>query len=61
MWCYIGRGGKASPSFVCLCCDMVMAAVKKDQPDLMKKVMSAVVVRQRKPLRPKGGVFVYLE
>nr|GFB86772.1 60S ribosomal protein L23 [Tanacetum cinerariifolium] len=54
-------GGKASPSSVCLCCDMVMAAVKKEQPDLRKKVLSTVVVRQRKSLRRKGGVFVYLE
>ncbi|KAM0925469.1 hypothetical protein ACQ4PT_004139 [Festuca glaucescens] len=38
--------------------DMVMATVKKGKPDLRKKVMPAVVVRQRKPWRRKDGVFI---
>ncbi|XP_047340123.1 60S ribosomal protein L23-like [Impatiens glandulifera] len=33
--------------------DMVMATVKKVKPDLRKKVMPTVIVRQRKPW-PKG-------
>ncbi|KAK9726433.1 hypothetical protein RND81_05G214800 [Saponaria officinalis] len=37
--------------------DMVMATVKKGKPDLRNKVMPAVIVRQRKPWRPKDGVF----
>lgn len=41
--------------------DMVMATVKKGKPDLRKKVMPAVVVRQRKPWRRKDGVFLYFE
>jgi large subunit ribosomal protein L23e len=41
--------------------DMVMATVKKGKPDLRKKVMPAVVVRQRKPWRRKDGVFMYFE
>ncbi|KAI5061053.1 hypothetical protein GOP47_0023558 [Adiantum capillus-veneris] len=41
--------------------DMVMATVKKRKPDLRKKVMPAVIVRQRKPWRRKDGVFMYSE
>nr|XP_009779382.1 PREDICTED: 50S ribosomal protein L14, plastid-like [Nicotiana sylvestris]XP_016489409.1 PREDICTED: 50S ribosomal protein L14, plastid-like [Nicotiana tabacum] len=40
---------------------MVMTTVKKGKPGLRKKVMSAVIVRQRKPWRRKYGVFMYLE
>jgi hypothetical protein len=36
--------------------DMVMATVKKGKPELRKKVMPAVIVRQSKPwTRRKGG------
>ena len=38
-----------------------MATVKKGKPDLRKKVMPAVIVRQRKPWRRKDGVFMYFE
>lgn len=41
--------------------DMVLASVKKGKPDLRKKVMPAVVVRQRKPWRRRDGVFLYFE
>merc|ERR1711920_317272 len=41
--------------------DMVMATVKKGKPELRKKVMPAVVVRQRKPFRRQDGVFLYFE
>lgn len=41
--------------------DMVMATVKKGKPDLKKKVMPAVVVRQRKPWRRRDGTFLYFE
>ena len=40
---------------------MVMATVKKGKPDLRKKVMPAIVVRQRKPWRRKNGEFIYFE
>ena len=40
---------------------MVMASVKKGKPELRKKVMPAVVIRQRKPWRRKNGVFRYFE
>ena len=42
--------------------DMVMATVKKGKPELRKKVMPAIVVRQRKAWRRvDGGGFVYFE
>jgi ribosomal protein L14 len=41
--------------------DMVMATVKKGKPELRKKVMPAVIVRQSKPWRRADGVFLYFE
>merc|ERR1712226_1227187 len=41
--------------------DMVMATVKKDAPNLRKKVMPAVVILQRKAFRRKDGNFVHFE
>lgn len=41
--------------------DMVMASVKKGKPELRKKVMPAVICRQRKPWRRRDGVFLYFE
>ena len=41
--------------------DMVLVSVKKGKPELRKKVLQAVVVRQRKPWRRKEGVFIYCE
>merc|ERR1711959_755391 len=41
--------------------DMVLATVKKGKPELRKKVMPAVVVRQKKSWRRKDGVFIYFE
>ena len=41
--------------------DVVMCTVKKGKPDLRKKIMSAVVIRQRKPWRRKDGVFIHFE
>merc|ERR1712200_76472 len=41
--------------------DMFVASVKKGKPELRKKVMPAVVIRQRKPFRRKNGVFLYFE
>ena len=40
---------------------MVLATVKKGKPELRKKVMPAVVIRQRKTLRRKDGTFLYFE
>merc|ERR1712039_587727 len=41
--------------------DMFVASVKKGKPELRKKVMPAVVIRQRKAFRRKNGVFLYFE
>lgn len=41
--------------------NMVMATVKKGKPELRKKMMPAVVVRQRKPWRRQDGTFIYFE
>ena len=41
--------------------DLVMATCKKGKPELRKKVMPAVVIRQRKPYRRKDGVVLYFE
>lgn len=41
--------------------DMVLATVKKGKPELRKKVMPAVVIRQRKAFRRKNGLFIYFE
>ncbi|WP_411016860.1 uL14 family ribosomal protein, partial [Salmonella sp. s51944] len=41
--------------------DMLVATVKKGKPELRKKVMPAVVIRQRKPLRRKDGTVLYFE
>jgi large subunit ribosomal protein L23e len=41
--------------------DIVVASVKKGKPELRKKVMPAVVIRQRKAWRRRDGVFLYFE
>jgi large subunit ribosomal protein L23e len=41
--------------------DLVMATCKKGKPELRKKVMPAVVIRQRKPFRRKDGMVIYFE
>jgi large subunit ribosomal protein L23e len=38
-----------------------MCSVKKGKPDLRKKVMPAVVVRQRKAIRRREGHFLMFE
>ena len=41
--------------------DMVLVTVKKGKPELRKKVMPAVVVRQRKSWRRSDGIFICCE
>ena len=41
--------------------DMVMCSVKKGKPELRKKMLTGVVVRQRKAIRRKNGVFINFE
>ena len=56
-----GWGSRLNRLPICSPGDMVMATVKKGKPDLRKKVMPAIVVRQRKPWRRKDGMFIYFE
>mmetsp|Transcript_42449 Transcript_42449/g.107129 ORF Transcript_42449/g.107129 Transcript_42449/m.107129 type:complete len:141 (-) Transcript_42449:47-469(-) len=41
--------------------DMVMATVKNGKPELRKRVMPAVVIRQKKAWRRKEGLYIYFE
>uniref|UniRef100_A0A7S2KCN3 60S ribosomal protein L23 n=1 Tax=Leptocylindrus danicus TaxID=163516 RepID=A0A7S2KCN3_9STRA len=41
--------------------DMIMCSVKKGKPELRKKVLPGVIVRQRKSFRRKEGVFIHFE
>ncbi len=41
--------------------DIFLATVKKGKPDLRKKVMPAVIVRQRKAFRRREGYMIYFE
>ncbi|KAI5180739.1 large subunit ribosomal protein L23e [Nematocida sp. AWRm80] len=41
--------------------DIIIASVKKGKPDMRKKVVPAVVIRQRKSWRRKDGVFISFE
>eukprot|EP00994_Dinema_validum_P005361 NODE_3494_length_548_cov_905.074148_g2956_i0.p2 GENE.NODE_3494_length_548_cov_905.074148_g2956_i0~~NODE_3494_length_548_cov_905.074148_g2956_i0.p2 ORF type:complete len:141 (-),score=34.68 NODE_3494_length_548_cov_905.074148_g2956_i0:64-486(-) len=41
--------------------DMVLATVKKGKPELRKKVMPAIIIRQRKSWRRKDGTVIYFE
>lgn len=41
--------------------DMILCSVKKGKPELRKKMMPAIVVRQRKAWRRKDGTYIYFE
>mmetsp|Transcript_12683 Transcript_12683/g.30778 ORF Transcript_12683/g.30778 Transcript_12683/m.30778 type:complete len:141 (-) Transcript_12683:537-959(-) len=41
--------------------DLVLATVKKGKPELRKKVLMAIIVRQKKAWRRKNGIFIYFE
>ena len=41
--------------------DMLLVSVRKGKPELRKKLLQAVIVRQRKPWRRTDGTFVYCE
>lgn len=41
--------------------DFVICSVKKGKPELRKKIMRAVIVRQRKPWRRREGYYVYFQ
>lgn len=56
-----GIGGRLNRLPAAASGDLVMATVKKGKPELRKKVMPAVVVRQRKAFHRKDGTFIYFE
>merc|ERR1711957_84545 len=41
--------------------DMVLCTCKKGKPELRKKVLKGVVIRQKKAWRRPDGVFIYFE
>ena len=41
--------------------DMFLASVKRGKPELRKKVLQAVIIRQRKAIRRREGHFLYFE
>ena len=41
--------------------ELFLASVKRGKPELRKKVLSAVFIRQRKPFRTREGYFLYFE
>merc|ERR1712224_277332 len=41
--------------------ELFLASVKRGKPELRKKVLSAVFIRQRKPYRRREGYFLYFE
>lgn len=41
--------------------DMIVVSVKKGKPDMRKKVMMAVVVRQRRPIHRCDGTVIHFE
>ena len=41
--------------------DMFLCSVKKGKPELRKKVLQAVIIRQRKAIRRREGHFLYFE
>eukprot|EP00286_Rhodomonas_abbreviata_P021681 CAMPEP_0181300492 /NCGR_PEP_ID=MMETSP1101-20121128/6919_1 /TAXON_ID=46948 /ORGANISM="Rhodomonas abbreviata, Strain Caron Lab Isolate" /LENGTH=140 /DNA_ID=CAMNT_0023405733 /DNA_START=55 /DNA_END=477 /DNA_ORIENTATION=- len=51
----LNRLPKAGPG------DMILCSVKKGKPELRKKMLSAIIVRQRKSWRRKSGEVIYFE
>lgn len=57
----VGRGAAMNRLPAASAGDMFVASVKKGKPELRKKVLAAVVVRQRKAWRRRDGQFLYFE
>ena len=41
--------------------EQFLASIKRGKPELRKKVMPCVIIRQRKPYRRREGYFLYFE
>ncbi|CAE7294836.1 rpl2302, partial [Symbiodinium sp. CCMP2456] len=57
----IGIGGRLNKLPNCSPGDLVLCSVKKGKPELRKKVLKGVVIRQKKAWRRREGVYVYFE
>mmetsp|Transcript_106889 Transcript_106889/g.185704 ORF Transcript_106889/g.185704 Transcript_106889/m.185704 type:complete len:140 (+) Transcript_106889:86-505(+) len=56
-----GIGGRLNKIPKCCPGDMVLCTVKKGKPELRKKMLKGVVIRQKKQWRRREGLFVYFE
>lgn len=56
-----GIGGRLNRLPAASVGDMVLATVKKGKPELRKKVMPAVIVRQKKSWKRKDGIVIFFE
>eukprot|EP00446_Apocalathium_sp_SHHI-4_P013875 CAMPEP_0177198350 /NCGR_PEP_ID=MMETSP0367-20130122/25086_1 /TAXON_ID=447022 ORGANISM="Scrippsiella hangoei-like, Strain SHHI-4" /NCGR_SAMPLE_ID=MMETSP0367 /ASSEMBLY_ACC=CAM_ASM_000362 /LENGTH=195 /DNA_ID=CAMNT_0018646611 /DNA_START=35 /DNA_END=623 /DNA_ORIENTATION=- len=56
-----GVGGRLNKIPQCGPGDMVLCTCKKGKPELRKKVLKGVVIRQKKCWRRREGVFIYFE
>jgi large subunit ribosomal protein L23e len=56
-----GYGGRLNRLPAAAVGDMIICTVKKGKPELRKKVMAAVVVRQRRAWKRPDGYFIYFE
>lgn len=57
----LGHKGARKRSFKAGICDIVIAAVKKGKPEMVKKVVRALVIRQRKEYKRANGMVIYFE
>merc|ERR1712061_243742 len=56
-----GIGGRLNKIPNCGPGDMVLCTCKKGKPELRKKVLKGVVIRQRKAWRRREGTFIYFK
>merc|ERR1711972_1189755 len=56
-----GSGTRLNKMPTGTCGDTCMVSVKKGKPELRKKVLQAVIIRQRKAIRRREGHFLYFE
>merc|ERR1719258_291826 len=56
-----GIGGRLNMIPNCGPGDMILCSCKKGKPELRKKMLKGVVIRQKKAWRRREGIFVYFE
>ncbi len=57
----LGKGGRRGTNPKAGIGDMVTASVKRGKPEMKKKVVKAVIIRQKKAYRRANGLFVSFE